>query len=144
MTSRGQPGNRTRQETLASLLALAPRLPGPWFTSSAYISLAPVVVRAAHAEWIVHVSAHAVRKHLANPPEFEFAVILTIRGNKLPRSESGLSQVRKWQRGITSKLRDLGYGGRWAPGGPFAYFSKDVDSLARIPATVRKLQQVRF
>src|SRR4051812_28018665 len=113
MTSRSRSGGGSRQEALASLLALVPDLPGPWVTSSANIALAPVVVRAANTQWIVHVRAYAVRNHLTNPREVEFAVILTISGNKAPRSASGRSEMRKWQRRITQQLRDLGYDGRW-------------------------------
>jgi hypothetical protein len=141
-------GKVARPEELAALLALAPGLPGPWFTSAANIALAPVVVRAANADWIVDVRAYAQRNHRTNPREVEYAVILTMFCNKAPRSERDRSQVRAWQRGITKQLRALGYGGKWqrrAPSGPLvAYFSKDVARLAQIPPAVRKLQRVRF
>ena len=146
MMSRGRAGKVARPEELASLLALAPRLPGPWFTSGANIALAPVVVRAANTDWIVHVSAHANR-NLTNPREVKYAVILTLFCNKAPRSERGRSQMRAWQRLITKQLRALGYKGEWQQrpaGNAVCYFSKDVARLALIPPAVRKLQRVRF
>jgi hypothetical protein len=148
MMSRGRAGKIARPEELASLLALAPGLPGPWFTSGANIALAPVVVRAANTDWIVDVRAYAERNHRTNPRKVEYAVILAIFGNKAPRTEGGRAQMRAWQRRITKQLRALGYEGRWqqrAAGGPLvAYFSKDVARLALIPPAVRKLQRVRF
>jgi hypothetical protein len=92
--SQSSAGKVARPEELASLLALAPRLPGPWFASSAQIALTPVVVRAANSDWIVHVSAHADR-NLTNPREVEYAVILTTFCNNAPRSEKGRSQMRQ-------------------------------------------------
>jgi hypothetical protein len=147
MMSRGTAGKVARPEELASLLALAPGLPGPWFTRGAHIALAPVVVRAANTDWIVDVLAYADRNR-TNPREVKYAVILTMFSNKAPRTERGRSQMRAWQRRITKQLRALGYEGRWqqrAAGGPLvAYFSKDVARLALIPPAVRKLQRVRF
>lgn len=148
MTSRGRTGKVARREELASLLALAPGLPGPWFTRSASIALAPVVVKAANADWIVDVHAYAQRNHRNNPREVEYAVILTMFCDKAPRGETNRSRMRAWQRRITRQLRALGYGGRWqrrTPGGSSAaYFSKDVARLALIAPAVRKLQRVRF
>jgi len=137
-----------RPEELASLLALAPSLPGPWLTRGAQIGLAPVVVSAANLDWVVDVSAHADRSR-TNPREVTYAVILAMFcKDKAPRSETGRSQMGAWQRRITRQLRALGYEGRWqqrGPGGPLVgYFSKDVARLAQIPPAVRKLQRVRF
>ena len=147
MMSRGRAGQGARPEELASLLALAPGLPG-WVTRGASIALAPdVVVRVADADWIGRVSAHADRD-LTNPRKVEYSVILTMFCNTAPRTERGRSQLRAWQRRITKQLRALGYEGRWqqrAPGGPLVnYFSKDVAKLALVPPAVRKLQRVRF
>ena len=148
MISRGRARKVAGPEELASLLALAPGLPGPWVTRAASIALAPVVVRAANTDWIVHVRAYAERNHLTNPREVEYAVILTMFCNTVPRTERGRSQMRAWRRRITQQLRALGYEGEWqqrAPGGPLVnYFSKDVARLALIPPAVRKLQRVRF
>ena len=148
MTSRDRAGKVGRPEELASLLALAPDLPGPWFTRSASIALAPVVVSAANTDWFVYVGAYAQRNHRTNVRKVEYGVELTMFCNQAPRSERGRSQLRVWQRRITKQLRDLGYEGRWqerAPGGrPACYFSKEVARLAQIPPAVRKLQRVRF
>ncbi len=146
--SRGRVGKVARREELASLLALAPGLPGPWFARGANIALAPVVVRAANTDWRVDVGAYAERNHGTNPQEVEYAVFLSMSCSKAPRTERGRSQMRAWQRRITKQLRVLGYEGRWqqrASGGPLvAYFSKDVARLALIPPAVRKLQRVRL
>jgi hypothetical protein len=140
-------GQDARPEELASLLALAPGLPG-WVTRGASIGLAPaIVVRVADADWIGRVSAHADR-NLTNPRKVEYSVILTMFCNTAPRTKTGRSQLRAWQRRITEQLRALGYEGQWqlrAPGGPLVnYFSKDVARLALVPPAVRKLQRVRF
>lgn len=148
MMRRGRAGKVGRPEELTSLLALAPDLPGPWFTHAARIALAPVVVRAANTDWFVDVGAYAQRNRRTNPREVVYGVELTMFCSQAPRGESGRSQARAWQRRITKQLRGLGYEGRWqerAPGGPLAaYFSKDVARLALIPPAVRKLQRVRF
>ena len=147
MMSRGRAGKVARPEELASLLALAPRLPGPWFATGANIALAPIVVRAANTEWVAYVSAYANRT-FKNPREVEYAVVLTMYCNKAPRSERGRSRMLAWQRRIAKQLRALGYEGRWeqrAPSGSLvAYFSKDVARLALVAPAVRKLQRVRF
>jgi hypothetical protein len=148
MLSQGRAGKVGRPEELASLLALAPDLPGPWFTRSASIALAPVVVRAANIDYSVYVGAYAQRSHRTNVRKVAYGVELTMFCNQAPRSEGDRSQLRAWQRRITKQLRDLGYEGRWQerpPGGPIVcYFSKDVARLAQIPPAVRKLQRVRF
>lgn len=146
MMSRGRGDKVARPEELASLLALAPRLPGPWLTRGATIALAPVVVRVANTDWIVDVSAHADRTR-TNPREVQYAVILTMFCNEAPRSEKGRSQMRAWQRRITKQLSALGYEGEWQQrpaGNAGCYFSKDVARLALIPSAVRALQRVRF
>jgi hypothetical protein len=147
MMSRGRKGQGAWREELASLLALAPSLPG-WVTGGASIVLAPkLVVRVADADWIGRVSAHAVR-NLTNPRRVEFSVILTMFCNTTPRTERGRSQLRAWQGRITKQLRALGYKGEWkqrGPAGPLVnYFGKDVARLASIPRTIRELQRVRF
>jgi hypothetical protein len=148
MMRRGTAGNVGRPEELASLLALAPELPGPWGTRSASIALAPIVLSAANINWFVYVGAYAQRNHRTNVRKVHYGVELTMFCNQAPRSESGRSQLRAWQRRITKQLRDLGYEGRWqerAPGGrPACYFSKDLPRLALVPAAVRKLQRVQF
>src|SRR5262245_52910160 len=147
MMSRGRAGRGARPDELASLLALAPSLPG-WITRGASIALAPdVVVRVADADWIGRVYAHADR-NLTDPRKVEYSLILTMLCNTAPRTQRGRSQLRAWQRRITEQLRALGYEGEWqrrGPGGPLVnYFSKDVARLALIPPAVRKLQRVRF
>ncbi len=147
MMSRGKAGKLGRPDMLASLLALAPELPGPWSTRTAGIALAPVVVRAASSGWIVDVGAYAQR-HRTSLREVEYGVYLTLFCNEAPRSEAGRSQMRAWQRRITKQLRGLGYEGRWQKRAPSdalaAYFSKGVARLALIAPAVRKLQRVRF
>ena len=147
MTSRGKAGKVARPEELASLLALAPSLPG-WVTYGASIALAPdVVVRVADADWIGRVIALADRD-LKHPHKVKYSVVLTMFCNTAPRTKRGRSQLRAWQRRLTEQLRALGYEGEWqlrAPGGPLVnYFSKDVARLALVPPAVRKLQRVRF
>jgi hypothetical protein len=146
MVSRGRAGTPGRPEELASLLALAPDLPGPWAARSASIALTPVVARAANGDWFVDVSAYAQRNR-ANPREVVYGVELTMCCNQAPRTVRGRSKMRAWQRRITKQLLALGYKGEWQlrqAGNAVAYFSKDVARLAQIPPAVRKLQRVRF
>jgi hypothetical protein len=135
-----------RPETLSTLLGLAPSLPGPWHTSSANITMEPVVVLAADVEWLVHVHAYAVRNHLTKPSEVKVTVGATIQTQQVPGNRSVRARVSAWQRGIAKRFADLGYEGAWgrSPNGPFAHFRKDVSGVRAVPAAIRQLQRIRF
>jgi hypothetical protein len=141
--SEGRAGKVARPEGVASLLALAPALPGPWSTRAASIALAPVVVTAANGDWLVEVSVHAfAQRSGTDPRKVGYGVELLMRCNQAPQSEKGRSKMRAWQRRITKQLLELGLKGEWRDA--FAYFSRDLARLAQIPPAVRKLQRVRF
>lgn len=133
-------------EPLASLLGLAPGLPGVWHASSSNIAMNPVRVSAAGAEWLVHLHAYAMRKHLTDPRRVEIAVGLTVSTDRLPAGRAQRTRAAEWQRGLAKRLAALGYKGGWgrSPHGPFAYFRKDLRGVSAVPAAIRQLQKVRF
>src|SRR5262245_44225252 len=104
---------RPRPEALKSLLSLAPRLPGPWHTSSSNIAMQPVVVRAADTDWRVHVHAYAVRYHLTDPRRVEITVGLAVSTDQRPQGRVRRARVTVWQRSVRNRLAAIGYRGVW-------------------------------
>jgi hypothetical protein len=146
MTGRKRLAALSPREPLAALLGLAPRLPGPWYTSASNIAMQPVTVRAAATAWSVHVHAYAVRNHLTDPRQVEITVGLAVSAKRLPRSHAGRARVAEWQQGLATRLATIGYEGVWgrSPEGPFAHFTRQLRSVSAIPAAIRALQRVQF
>lgn len=146
MTGRRQPLRRAKPDALATLLGLAPGLPGAWHTSASNIAMQPVVVLAAGISWRVHLHAYAVRCDLTDARKVEVTVGLTISTDRLPSGRARRARAEGWQQGIAKRLADLGYRGSWgrSPDGPFGHFTKEVRSVSSVPVAIRQLQRVRF
>jgi hypothetical protein len=146
MTGRRPPFRRAKPDVLATLLGLAPGMPGAWHTSASNIAMQPVAVRAAGIEWRVHLHAYAVRCHLTDARKVEVTVGLTISTNRPPSGRARRARAEEWQQGIAKRLADLGFRGSWghSRNGPFAHFTKRVRSVSSVPVAIRQLQRVRF
>ena len=145
--SRRRAGKVTPPEELTSLLALPPKLPGPWSASTASITLAPVVVRAVNADWSVDVSVSGALNR-PKPGDVEYSVYLIVYSKEAPRSERSRTRMRAWVRRLTKQLHGLGYYVEWKERPPdgrvVAYGQKDLASVALVAPAVRELQRVRF